>query len=102
MSGIWIARRDANKPMYPNMLDNAVGEAVKHDEVPFQSLVREAKEELGIDAEAAASEEAISWFSIKDARSGIEPGLVEPGVQHVYDREIDAKVILNPVEAGIE
>lgn len=102
VSGIWVARRGSNKAMYAGMYDNAVGGAVKHDEEPFQCLMREAKEELGIDANDAVSGGTISWFNIKDARSGIYPGLVEPGVQYVYDMEVSIKAKLDPAEAGIE
>lgn len=102
VSGLWIARRGLQKPMYAGMLDNAVGGAIDNNEMPFESLVREAKEELGIDATAAVSGGTISWFNVKDARSGIIPGLVEPGVQYVYDLEVDAQTVLRPAEAGIE
>lgn len=102
IGGIWIARRGLNKPMYAGMLDNAAGGAVKHDEMPFESLLREAKEELGINVSTAVSGGTISWFNIKDARSGISQGLVEPGVQFVYDLEVDPKSDLRAAEAGIE
>ncbi|KAH8685011.1 hypothetical protein BGZ61DRAFT_356445, partial [Ilyonectria robusta] len=102
IASIWIARRDANKPMYAGMLDNAVGGAVKHGEMPFESLVREAEEELRMDAKAAVSGGTVSWFNIKDTRSGIHPGPVESGVQYVYDLEVDTATVLHPAEAGID
>ncbi|KAJ8121479.1 hypothetical protein ONZ43_g2078 [Nemania bipapillata] len=46
---------------------------------------------------------AISWFNIKEGgTTGFEPGLVEPGVQYVYDLEVDEKAVLRPAEDGIE
>ncbi len=71
------------------MLDNAVGGAVDESEMPFEALLREAKEELGIDAGAAVSGGTISWFNIKDASSGADLALPEPAIQYVYDLEVD-------------
>ncbi|OTA95501.1 hypothetical protein M434DRAFT_393727 [Hypoxylon sp. CO27-5] len=102
VAGIWIARRGVNKPMYAGMLDTAVGGAVKHNEMPFRSLLREAKEELGIDAKAAVSGGTISWYNIKGTKAGINLGLVDPGVQYVYDLEVDPGTVLHPAEAGID
>ncbi|KAK1496461.1 thiamine pyrophosphokinase [Colletotrichum cuscutae] len=102
IGGIWIARRGATKPMYAGMLDNAAGGAVNHHELPFKGLLREAAEELDIDAHKATSGGTISWLNIKDKRSGINEGLVEPGVQFVYDLEVSADTKLHPAEAGID
>ncbi|KAJ5722920.1 hypothetical protein N7488_000955 [Penicillium malachiteum] len=101
-TGIWIARRGLEKPMYAGMLDNAVGGAVKHDETPFESISREAREELGIDANSAISGGTVSWFNIKEAKAGFDPGLVEPGIQYVYDLEVDSQTVLYPAEDGID
>lgn len=101
-TGIWIARRGLDKPMYPGMLDNAVGGALKHDETPFDSILREAKEELGIDLNGAKTGGTVSWFNIKEANAGFDPGLVEPGIQYVYDLEVDSKTVLHPAEDGID
>ncbi|UZP40228.1 hypothetical protein NXS19_008044 [Fusarium pseudograminearum] len=63
MGRIWIARRSLNKMTYAGMLDNAVGGDIQHGETPFQSLIREAKEELGIDSSAAVSGGTVFWFN---------------------------------------
>ncbi|KAF5536446.1 thiamine pyrophosphokinase [Fusarium phyllophilum] len=102
IDGIWLARRGIHKSTYAGMLDNAVGGAVEHGEMPFTSLMREAEEELGIDASAAVSGGAVSWFNVKGGKSGLHPGLVEPGVQYVYDLEVESNVTLSPAESGIE
>ncbi|KAH6995278.1 hypothetical protein EDB80DRAFT_877147 [Ilyonectria destructans] len=45
----------------------------------------------------------MGWtFNVKDARSGINPGLLESAVQYVYDLEVDTATMLHPAEAGIE
>ncbi|KAF5984579.1 thiamine pyrophosphokinase [Fusarium bulbicola] len=102
IDGIWLARRGIHKPTYAGMLDNAVGGAVQNGETPFTSLMREAEEELGIVASAAVSGGTVSWFNVKGENSGLHPGLVEPGVQYVYDLEVGSNVTLSPAESGIE
>ncbi|KAI1458977.1 putative thiamine pyrophosphokinase [Annulohypoxylon moriforme] len=102
ISKIWVARRADNKPTYPGKLDTAVGGGVNYDETPFESLMREAKEELGIDAKAALSSGSISWFQIKNSTEENPLPLVECGVQYVYDLEVDAKTKLDPAEDGID
>ena len=39
----------------------------------------------------------ISWFHAKDTQYGCEPGLLRPYVQYVYDLEIEADVVINPM-----
>lgn len=99
---IWIARRADHKPTFPGKLDNAAGGAVNQNETPLESLLREAKEELGISAAGAVSGGTISWFNVKDGGAGFDVGLVEPGVQFVYDLEVDAETKLSSAEAGID
>ncbi|KAI0515217.1 putative thiamine pyrophosphokinase [Xylaria bambusicola] len=96
IAGIWIAKRAADKPMFPGMLDNAVGGAVMDGETPRESLLREAMEEIGIDVKDATPAGAVSWFNIKDENH------LEPGVQSVYDLELEAGTLLRPAETGIE
>ncbi|KAL4746958.1 hypothetical protein BDW72DRAFT_209962 [Aspergillus terricola var. indicus] len=102
IAGVWIARRATTKPMYPGLLDNAVGGAIQHEEMPMEALLREAREELHIDADAAVPGGTVSWFNIKGRSAGLEPGLVEPGIQYVYDLEVDPEIELRPAEDGIE
>jgi len=44
----------------------------------------------------------VSLFNIKGASVGLEPGLIEPGVQYVYDLEVDPGTQLHPAEDGID
>ena len=102
IAGVWIAKRGPNKPMFAGMLDNAAAGSVSHDETPTQCIKREAQEELGLDARRAVSAGTISWFNIKRAKPGINAGLVEPGIQYVYDLEVPSDVVLRPAEAEID
>lgn len=102
IAGIWIARRADDKATFPGKLDNAVGGAIKQSEMPLETLLREGEEELGIDVQAAVSGGTISWFNVKVDQAGFDADLVEPGVQFVFDLEVDATTVLQPAEDGID
>ncbi|KAK2002286.1 hypothetical protein LX36DRAFT_688229 [Colletotrichum falcatum] len=99
---IWVARRADHKPTFPGKLDSAAGGAVGQNETPLGSLLREAEEESGISAAGAVSGGTVSWFNVKDGTAGFDGGLVEPGVQFVYDLEVDAETELASAEGGID
>lgn len=44
-----IQRRHPNKPSWPNLWDISVGGCASHGESPYQAMVREIKEEIGLD-----------------------------------------------------
>lgn len=47
-SHLWIARRSLAKATDPGLLDNMVGGGVPHDQLPFETLIREGWEEAGL------------------------------------------------------
>jgi isopentenyldiphosphate isomerase len=51
--GLFLQKRSAAKDLYPGRWDTAVGGHLAAGETPREALLREAGEELGIDASAA-------------------------------------------------
>jgi 8-oxo-dGTP pyrophosphatase MutT (NUDIX family) len=62
---MWIARRSATKAIDPGLLDNLVGGGIAAGEAPAQTLVREAWEEAGIEADRAARAEPAGTLRIE-------------------------------------
>lgn len=52
---MWLARRSADKPIDPGMLDNLVGGGMSVEATPHDTIVREAWEEAGIPAQLAGA-----------------------------------------------
>lgn len=102
----WVPRRGAAKSTYPNMLDQAVAGGVSRGETPLECIAREANEEAGLSAgvvrEKAVSAGTVTWFNVSDERAGGEPGLMNPGILHVYDLEVGRDVEFRPAEEDIE
>ncbi|KAK3322890.1 NUDIX hydrolase domain-like protein [Apodospora peruviana] len=102
----WIPRRNANKSTYPNMLDQAVAGGVAAGETPFECIVREAGEEAALDEEFvrknAVAAGTVMWFNVSDEKAGGELGLMNPGVLYVYDLEVGADVVFEPVDGDIQ
>ena len=64
---MWLARRSADKPIDPSMLDNLVGGGIAHGEAPDVTLVREAWEEAGIRAEIARGARRVGELHVERA-----------------------------------
>lgn len=103
---IWVPRRSRTKSTYPGMLDNSVAGGLSMWDTPIQCLVREADEEASLDEELVLGKAracgTLSWLHVKDERSGGEAGLLQPGVQFVYDLEVDDKVVPKPNDDEVE
>ena len=102
----WIPRRAASRSTFPGMLDNTVAGGVAYGEMPFECIVREAAEEASLPEDLVRrntkSVGAITWFNIKDSKSGGEVGLLQPGIQYVYDLEIPEDVVPKPMDGESE
>ncbi|KAI1146751.1 NUDIX hydrolase domain-like protein [Nemania diffusa] len=104
---LWIPRRSPTKQTFPGMLDNTVGGGLTADEDVVGCLAREAQEEASL-PEAWVREHAkpvstISYFSIRDERAGgpEEVGLLQPATQVLYDLELPANMVPQPLDGEV-
>ncbi|KAJ8120305.1 hypothetical protein ONZ43_g2952 [Nemania bipapillata] len=104
---LWIPRRSPTKQTFPGMLDNTVGGGLTADEDVVGCLAREAQEEASL-PEAWVREHAkpvstISYFSIRDERAGgpEEVGLLQPATQVLYDLELPADMVPQPLDGEV-
>ncbi|KAI8948748.1 NUDIX hydrolase domain-like protein [Xylaria longipes] len=104
---LWIPRRSSTKQTFPGMLDNTVGGGLTADEDVLGCLAREAQEEASL-PEAWVLKHArpvgtISYFSIRDERAGgpDEVGLLQPATQILYDLELPADMVPQPLDGEV-
>ncbi|KAI0458857.1 NUDIX hydrolase domain-like protein [Xylaria acuta] len=104
---LWISRRSPTKRTFPGMLDNTVGGGLAAGEDVLGCLAREAQEEASL-PEAWVREHAqlvgtISYFSVRDERAGgpDEVGLLQPATQTLYDLEMPAGVVPQPLDGEV-
>ncbi len=83
---MWLARRSANKPIDPGMLDNLVGGGVSVGFSVEATLVKEAWEEAGIPAELARKAKPGGTISVlREVSEGVQSETIS-----VYDLELPA------------
>ena len=81
---MWIARRSASKPIDPGMLDNLVGGGIASGARPFDTLVKEAKEEAGIEPARAARARYVKMLLVeREVAEGLHREIL-----YVYDLEV--------------
>jgi 8-oxo-dGTP pyrophosphatase MutT (NUDIX family) len=78
---LWIARRADHKPTDPGKLDNLVGGGVPHGQSPFDALVREGREEAGLDARTMQRARPARVIAL---RCDVAEGLMHEHI-HAYD-----------------
>lgn len=102
---IWTPRRSSHMRTYPGMLDNSVAGGIGMDETPFQCLIREAEEEAGLSNELVRSEAiscgTLSYFQAWRSSPGSEYQSLQPGLQYVYDLQVDEDVVLRPSDGEV-
>lgn len=81
---MWLARRSANKPIDPGMLDNLVGGGLTAGLTVQEVLVKEAWEEAGIPGELACRATLGGKASVlREVTEGVQSETV-----HIYDLEL--------------
>lgn len=103
---IWTPRRARTKQTYGGMLDNAVAGGIASGESPFESLVRECKEEASLPEALVRSRVkacgTVTYWYVRDERAGGEKNLMQPECQYVYDLELPEEVIPTPGDDEVE
>lgn len=94
---MWIGRRSATKPTYPNMLDNICAGAIAFGMGVRETLIKEAREEASLPAEIAARAQPAS--AIRYCCEG--DGGLRPDVLFVYDLELPADFTPRPSDGEI-
>lgn len=83
---LWIAQRAFDKPTDPGLYDNLVGGGVPHGEPPELALVREAREEAGLDeADLRGARPAGQLTLCRDVAEGLQHECL-----HSYDLVLPA------------
>ncbi|KAK4139364.1 putative thiamine pyrophosphokinase [Dichotomopilus funicola] len=102
---LWISQRALDRPVYSGLLDNSIAGGVGADETVLDALAWEAGEEAGLDEglvrDGAKACGTLTWINIKDERSG-SPGMLHPGIQYIYDLEVEDHVTFRPVDGEVE
>ncbi|BAL93626.1 NUDIX hydrolase [Rubrivivax gelatinosus] len=88
-AALWIAQRSFTKSTDPGLHDNLIGGGVPIGQTPEQTLVREAWEEAGLDAEALAPRRPGRVLrTARDIPEGLQHELI-----HGWDIELPAGVV---------
>jgi hypothetical protein len=94
---MWVGRRSATKPNYPNMLDNLCAGAIAFGMGVSQTLIKEAGEEASIPESIAGRAHPVG--AIRYCCEG--DGGLRPDVLFVYDLELPADFTPSPSDGEI-
>lgn len=94
---MWIGRRSATKPTYPDMLDNICAGAIAFGMGVRETLIKEAGEEASLPAEIAAKAQPVD--AIHYCCEG--DGGLRPDVLFVYDLELPVGFTPKPSDGEI-
>ena len=83
---LWIARRSADRRVYPNKLDNMVAGGLPHDLSLAENLCKECMEEASVPAALAAGAVAVGALSYR----GETPAGLKSDTLYCYDLELSA------------
>ena len=94
---MWVGRRSATKPNYPNLLDNVCAGAIAFSMGVRETLIKEAREEASIPE--AVSGRALPVGAIRYCCEG--DGGLRPDVLFVYDLELPPDFTPKPGDGEI-
>ncbi|KAK0624856.1 thiamine pyrophosphokinase-related protein-like protein [Bombardia bombarda] len=89
---IWISKRSMTTANYPGLLDNTTAGGCRTGEDPFESVVREAKEEASLPDDVVRSSAracgTIGYFHFRDDKAIGETYLLQPEIEFLYEMEL--------------
>lgn len=97
---LWIPKRAANKPTYPNMFDNTIAGGLGYPYGIWETVVKESFEEAGI-SQSFVEEKCKSrgvLLYMHHVTSGIER--VQPEVQYIFDLEFPDESVIPEGQDG--
>lgn len=94
---VWVARRAADRPAYPGMLDNTVAGGQPVGLGLAENLAKECKEEAGIPPALAARAHAVGTISYVYE----ENGTLRPDVQYCFDLELPGDFVPHNTDGEI-
>ncbi|KAI0876399.1 thiamine pyrophosphokinase-related protein-like protein [Hypoxylon argillaceum] len=97
IAGLWVQRRSAKVNSHVGLYDSTVAGGIPASTTPLAALLAEASEEASLSGELVGSTAracgTISYFHTRKAEMGGEVGLLQPGVQFLYEMEVAADVV---------
>ncbi|KAI1827778.1 thiamine pyrophosphokinase-related protein [Xylaria intraflava] len=106
VKGLWVQKRSQAATNYPGFLDNTVAGGMATGEKPFDALIHEAEEEASFTSELvrrrAKACGTVSYFHTRKADMGGEVGLLQPGVQFLYEMELPRGVQPRSQDKAVE
>ena len=95
---MWVARRAADKPTFPGMLDNAVAGGQPIGIGLRENLLKECHEEAGIPPEIAQRATSVGALSYcKETRNGLKPDVL-----YCFDLELPADFVPSNTDGEVE
>jgi 8-oxo-dGTP pyrophosphatase MutT (NUDIX family) len=85
---LWVSKRGEYTGSYVGFFDNTVSGGMRTGETPREALIREAGEEAELSSSDLANVKpcgTLSYFHIRKPEQGLDPGLLHPGVQYLYE-----------------
>ena len=106
IKGIWVQRRSREARTHPSLLDATAAGGVPIHTKPFTTLLDEAQEEASFSREMVMQRSrlcgTLSYFHTRRRDMGGEIGLLQPGVQFLYDMEVPGDVRPRSSDPNVE
>jgi 8-oxo-dGTP pyrophosphatase MutT (NUDIX family) len=97
---MWVPRRAANKPTFPNMLDNTAAGGLMTGEEPLECMIRESDEEASLGEDVVRPRiknvGTVTYIYVTEEKYVGEGDFIYPECEWVYDLELPVDIIPEP------